>query len=79
VKEVALVALALLGGCGMFPPDMRALSADADGVSFAFPIGEEETAERQAALYCANLGRRAALESTKPSEPKRSIAVFRCR
>lgn len=70
--------LALLSACGA-TPSVRAVEVTPDGVVYAFPDNGEDLARRQATLYCANLGRGAALQSVKRDGNGARIAVFDCR
>jgi hypothetical protein len=71
-----LLGAALLAGC---EGSVRALSAGADGVSFEFPLALAADADRQAQLYCANLGRAAERETLTQKGGDRAIASYACR
>jgi hypothetical protein len=77
-KAVLFALLLSLDACSTVP-SVTAKSADADGVTYEFPTDQQEEARHQAMLYCANLGRRAALKSTIPEESGQAIAAFDCR
>jgi hypothetical protein len=71
-----LLVLAPLAACGL-PPPLEAVRATPDEVTFAYGDGGADAAARQAALYCANLGRAARLrEVTRDGD--RSITRFAC-
>ena len=71
-----LLVLAPLAACGAVP-SVEAVRATPDEVTFAYSDGGADTAARQAALYCANLGRSARLrEVTRDGD--HSIARFSC-
>jgi len=76
--RVVCLAAAALAACSSAPP-VRALSADEAGVSFDFAAGRQDEAGQQAALYCANLGRDAALKTLTPEKDGRAVATYECR
>ena len=78
IKVMLFALLLALDACSTIS-SVIAKSADADGVTYQFPRNDEGEARRQAMLYCANLGRRAALRSTTPADDGRAIGVFDCR
>lgn len=73
-----LLPLLLLAACGA-PRPLQAVSATPSEVSFAYGGGRGEDAARQAALYCANLGRSATLRAKTPAPDDRTLAIFDCR
>jgi hypothetical protein len=80
MREVAAVLLgaAALSACSAMSA-VRAVSADENGVSFEFPLEEQAEAERQAALYCANLGLSAERETLTPQGDGLAMAIYACR
>jgi hypothetical protein len=71
-----LLMLTPLAACSAVPP-VEAVRATPDEVIFAYGDGGADTVARQAALYCANLGRSARLrEVTRDGD--RSISRFAC-
>lgn len=70
--------LALLSACSA-APSMHAVEVTPDGVAYAFPDDQEDLARRQATLYCANLGRSAALQGMKRDGNGAHVAIFDCR
>ena len=71
-----LLILAPLAACHAATP-LEAVRATPDEVTFAYGKGAADDAARQAALYCANLGRAARLrEVTRDGD--RNIARFAC-
>ena len=71
-----LLVLAPLAACSAVPT-VKAVRATPDEVTFAYGDGGADAAARQAALYCANLGRSARLrEVTRDGD--RSIIRFAC-
>jgi hypothetical protein len=77
-RAAALIVPCLIAGCAM-APTVRAVRADVDGVTYEFPAGHQDEARRQAMLYCANLGRAAAMEETRPAPDGLAIAAYKCR
>jgi hypothetical protein len=71
-----LLVLAPLGACGAVPP-LEAVRATPDEVTFAYGDGAADDAARQAALYCANLGRSARLRQVT-REGDRNVSRFAC-
>jgi len=65
-----------LAACGA-PPSPEAVRVTPDAVTFAYGDGGAGDAARQAALYCANLGRTARLRSVT-QEGGRSLTRFAC-
>ena len=59
------------------PPRLEAVRATPDEVTFAYGDGRADAAARQAALYCANLGRTAHLRDVT-QEGGRSLTRFAC-
>ena len=79
MRKMAMMPLLLVVvACGSMS-SVRAMSADAQGVTFEFPADRQEEATRQAMLYCANLGRGAVLKSTTPEGGDDRVAVYDCR
>jgi hypothetical protein len=78
MRSIAILSLLLLAACGSLSP-VRAMRADAKGVTFEFPAERQDDAARQAMLYCANLGRGAVLESSRPAGDDGRIATYGCR
>jgi hypothetical protein len=74
----ALAAFLLVAGCDAAPV-VRATSAAAGSVSYEFPAGRQDEAQRQAMLYCANLGRTAVLKEIKRAEDGFPTASYACR
>lgn len=70
----SLVLLALLAGCAAMPA-VRAVEATGDAVTYEYPAGERDEAQRRATLYCANLGRTAVLRRVL----REGLAEFECR
>jgi hypothetical protein len=77
-RAAALIALCLVVACSVVP-SLRATSAGADGVSYEFPADRRADATREAALYCANLGRVAVLKGIEIDADGRARAAFACR
>jgi hypothetical protein len=73
-----LLVLAPLAACRA-APTLEALRATRDEVTFAYGAGDADDAARQAALYCANLGRSARLRAETPTADSRTLATFDCR
>jgi hypothetical protein len=73
-----LLLLAPLAACGAAPP-LEAVRATPDEVTFAYGDGRADDAARQASLYCANLGRAAALRNLTRVSGADTLAVFDCR
>ncbi len=73
-----LPLLALLAACST-TASLKAVSATADQVVFEYGNDRAAQAIREAALYCANLGKTVSLRDVTPEEGDRSIAVFDCR
>ncbi|HKW55316.1 MAG TPA: hypothetical protein VJO12_16615 [Stellaceae bacterium] len=71
-----LLLLAPLAACAVAPP-LEAVRATPDEVTFAYGDGRAADAARQAALYCANLGRLARPRQVT-RDGDRSIARFAC-
>jgi hypothetical protein len=72
-----LLVLAPLAACSAVAPPLEAVRATPDEVTFAYGDGRAADAARQAALYCANLGRLARLrEVTRDGD--HSITRFAC-
>jgi hypothetical protein len=78
VRGAALLLLALLAACAA-APELRAVAADAGSVTYRYAAGKRDEAERQAALYCANLGRTAVLRRVISEEGAGGVAEFECR
>jgi hypothetical protein len=78
MRSVAVLFFLLLATCGSLST-VRAMRADAEGVTFEFPTERQDDATRQAMLYCANLGRGAVLESSRREGGDDSIATYGCR
>jgi hypothetical protein len=78
VRRLGLLLLALLSACSAAPA-LRAVEVMPNGVAYAYPDNEEDVAKRQATLYCANLGRGAALQGVKRDGNGARVAVFDCR
>ena len=77
MSRLCALPLLLLVTCGVMPR-VHALRADADGVTFEFPLAQRDEAARQAMLYCANLGRSAVLRSAQPQSGSFTIAMYDC-
>ncbi|HUH84588.1 MAG TPA: hypothetical protein VLX85_08245 [Stellaceae bacterium] len=75
---VALLGAAALAACSA-TPEVRAVAADVNGVSFEFPLKDEAEAGRQAALYCANLGRSVERQTLTPEGEGLARATYACR
>ena len=73
-----LLMLTPLAACSAVPP-VEAVRATPDEVTFAYGDGGADTVARQAALYCANLGRQAVLRDVKRESDDLSVSVFDCR
>ena len=73
-----LLVLAPLVACGAASP-LEAVRATSDEVTFAYGDGRADDAARQAALYCANLGRSARLREVTREPGAAILAVFDCR
>ena len=73
-----LLVLAPLAACGAAAPP-EAVRATGDEVTFAYGKGAADDAARQAALYCANLGRSARLRAATSAADSRTLATFDCR
>jgi hypothetical protein len=78
MRVVAVAVLCLVAGCGT-TSNVRAMSAGADGVTYEFPLGQQDEARRQAMLYCANLGRVAVLRALQPQPDGLASAAYDCR
>jgi len=76
--SVVLLSAVALAACGAMS-EVRAVTADANGVSFEFPLKEEAEAGRQAALYCANLGRGVERETLTTEGEGLARATYACR
>ncbi len=74
----ALPLLALLAACSAIA-SLRTVSATGDAVVFEYANDRAAQAMREAALYCANLGKNASLRDVTPEQGDRSIAAFDCR
>lgn len=77
-KAAALGLLCLLVACSEMPA-VRATSADAGGVTYEFPTDRQQAAQRQATLYCANLGRAAVLKDSRIEAGGLAVATYECR
>ena len=77
MRRFALLLLAGLAGCGA--PPLKAVSATGDQVVFEYDDDKAAEAQRQAALYCANLGRGADLREVRREDRSLSLAIFDCR
>lgn len=75
-RRLALL-LVLLASCSA-DPALDAVTATGDEVIFAYTGDRAADAERQASLYCANLGRRERLRQVTPGEGGRRVATFDC-
>lgn len=73
-----LLVLAPLAACRA-APTLEALRATRDEVTFVYRDGGANAAARQAALYCANLGRSARLRAETSASDARTLATFDCR
>ncbi|HEX6842122.1 MAG TPA: hypothetical protein VF113_11355 [Stellaceae bacterium] len=73
-----LLVVAPLAACRAAAPP-EAVRATRDEVTFAYGAGGADAAARQAALYCANLGRSARLRAETPAADSRTVATFDCR
>jgi hypothetical protein len=74
--------LLLLGACLVScaaPSSLEAVSATGDAIVFSYADDEAAAAARQAALYCANLGRAAHLSGFVDQSDGRRVATFECR
>jgi hypothetical protein len=79
MRKIAAGSLLLLtAACGSLST-VRAISADAHGVTFEFADESQDDVTRQAMLYCANLGHSAVLESSRPEGDGGRIAIYDCR
>ena len=68
----------LLASCAA-ASSLEALTADSDEIVLAYTSDRAAQAQRQAALYCANLGRGARLRAETRGDSDRTIATFECR
>ncbi len=73
-----LPLLALLAACSAMVP-LRTVSATGDAIVFEYADDSAAHAMREAALYCANLGKNASLRDVTPEQGGRSVAAFDCR
>jgi hypothetical protein len=76
IRGVAPLLLALLASCAA--SSLEAVTATGDEIVFAYTADRAAEAQRQASLYCANLGRGARLRQAT-REDDRSVATFECR
>ena len=70
--------LALLASCAT-PSALEAVTADGDEIVFSYTADRAAEAEREASLYCANLGRAVHLRGETRGASDRIIATFECR
>jgi hypothetical protein len=70
--------LMLLASCAS-ASSLEALGAEGDEITFAYTADRAAEAERQASLYCANLGRGVRLGQETRGADNRIIAAFECR
>jgi hypothetical protein len=72
-----LLPLAFLDSCAR-PSSLEAATATGDEVVFTYTADRAAEAERQASLYCANLGRNARLRERHETSD-RIVATYECR
>jgi hypothetical protein len=77
-RVIVMLVPALLAACAG-PSSLRTVDAGAEGVAFRFHGTGIAEAERQASLYCANLGRSATLREVTRESDETGIARFDCR
>lgn len=76
-RRTVFVAVGL-SACSVMP-DLHATRAGADSVTYEFAAEKQDEALRQAMLYCANLGRGAAVLADRRSEADaRLVATYEC-
>jgi hypothetical protein len=78
IRGRAPLLLALLASCAT-PSALEAVAADSDEIVFSYTADRAAEAERQASLYCANLGRAVRLRDETRGASDRIIATFECR
>ena len=78
IRGRAPLLLALLASCAT-PSALKAVAADSDEIVFSYTADRAAEAQRQASLYCANLGRGVRLREEMPGESGRIVARFECR
>lgn len=75
----AVILAACLSACSAMP-GLRATRAGTDSVTYEFAAEEQDEALREAMLYCANLGRSAAVLAKRRIEADGLIvATYDCR
>jgi hypothetical protein len=77
MRRIAGLVLCFLAACRA-GPELRSVEATGDRLSLAFAGDHLADAKRDAALYCANLGRSAVLRDVSDSAGV-TIAAFDCR
>jgi hypothetical protein len=75
-RLLPLLLLAPVAACGA-PSPLEAVRATPDGVTFAYGDRRAEDAARQAALYCANLGRAARVREVR-HDGDSNVTRFAC-
>ena len=78
IRRLAPLLPVLLASCAA-PSSLEAVTADNDEIVLAYTSDRAAEAQRQASLYCANLGRGVRLREETPGESGRIVARFECR
>jgi hypothetical protein len=76
-RLLPLLLLPPIAACATLSP-LEAVRATPDEVTFAYSDGRGDDAARQAALYCANLGRSARLREVTREGADRHVTRFAC-